>query len=32
VKYILDTNAVSALMRGEASVVATLRGKDTRRP
>ena len=27
-KYILDTNAVSALMRGEASVVATLRGKD----
>jgi len=28
VKYILDTNAVSALMRGEASVVATLRGKD----
>jgi tRNA(fMet)-specific endonuclease VapC len=28
VKYVLDTNAVSALMRGEASVVAALKGKD----
>lgn len=27
-KYILDTNAVSALMRGDAPVVAALRGKD----
>jgi tRNA(fMet)-specific endonuclease VapC len=28
VKYILDTNAVSALMRGDTSVVAALGGKD----
>lgn len=26
-KYVLDTNAVSALMRGETAVVAALRGK-----
>lgn len=26
-KYVLDTNAVSALMRGDAAFVATLRGK-----
>jgi tRNA(fMet)-specific endonuclease VapC len=28
VKYVLDTNAVSALMRGDAAVIAALKGKD----
>ncbi len=27
-KYVLDTNAVSALMRGDAAVLSTLRSKD----